>query len=58
MKKVLNKLLTHNYDCCHNCMFEHTCEITQNDECSRDDKYLMWTYNMSHIFVKDEKSSE
>lgn len=58
MKKVLNKLLTHNYDCCRNCIFDSNCKISQSEECSSDDQYIMTVYNMSHIYVKDENSSK
>lgn len=58
MKKVLNKLLTYNYDYCRNCIFNSNCTIIQCEKCSSDDQYIMNVYNMCHIYVKDEKSSK
>lgn len=58
MKRVLNKLLCGNYDCCRNCMFNGNCEGDRNDACWYDDVDLIDTYGITHIYVEDEKSSE
>lgn len=58
MKKVLNKLLCIDYDCCRNCLFNSNCKTSQSEECSNDGQYIMTVYKMSHIYVDDEKSSE
>lgn len=58
MKRVLNKLLCNNYDCCHNCIFYGNCDNSRIDDCWENDMNLMKTCFMSHIYVEDEASSQ
>lgn len=58
-KFVWNKLLSIDIDdYCQNCVFINNCSKERGDQCYMRDIKVFSKYSLTHIYIKNEKSSE